>query len=791
MLKHNLLVIYRSFKRYKNTFFINLIGLSTGLACAFLIYMWVQDERSFDKFHTQGEQLFRIMAHHQQTDATKTQPDVPGLLAPALKADFPEVENAVSTSSGSVKASEIISVASADKRFKVPARFASRDFFKIFSYELLEGDKDRVLTDKSAVVISESLAQKLFGSAANAPGKSLDWEVSGLQNKVTVTGVFRDVPPNSSEVFDLVLAFDFFEQEVIGKYAHWRNYYAYAYVTLKKGTDLAAFNQKIKNYVKTKAEDSRIALFAVPYSDTYLYGKYENAVQAGGRIEYVRLFSLIALFILAIACINFMNLATARSARRSKEVGIKKAVGAGRGALVRQFLGESLLMTGTSFAVALLLVWLLLPQFNQLTGKQLALRFDAGFMLSTLGIALITGLVAGSYPAFYLSRFNPAGILKSKIKTSAGERWVRQGLVIFQFCISLVLILGVTIIYRQIEFVQNKNLGFDKENVLSFDLAGKANENREAFFAEMQQIPGVASASVAGFSLGKGGWTQGIDWDGKPPGSDFTFHEVRVGAGALETLGVPLAEGRSFSKNFGTDKTGIIFNEAAIKLMGIQNPIGKTVRHYSGEKQIVGVAKDFHFNSLHEAIKPLFFLYEPAQATQALVKITPGSERETLARLSAFYEKFNPGFAFEYTFMDQDYQALYESERRVSVLSRFFAGLAILISCLGLLGLAVFTAEQRTKEIGIRKVLGASVAGITGLLAKDFLKLVVVAIVIASPLAYFFMDKWLSDFAYRVDIQWWTFVVAGLAAVTIAFLTVGFQSVKAALANPVKSLRSE
>jgi ABC-type antimicrobial peptide transport system permease subunit len=765
--------------------------LSAGLACTLLIYLWVQDERGFDKFHAQGDRIFRVMANHKHTDGTNTQPDVPGLLAPALKAEFPEVEKAVSTSTGGVKGSQTMLISTEDKHYKVPGRFASQDFFNIFSYDLVVGNKDQVLADKNAIVISESLAQKLFGTTENVIGKSLEWEIFGQMGKVAVSGVFRDVPPNSSEVFDFVLSFDYYEKEFYGQYAHWRNYYAYSNLLMKKGTDIAAFNAKILNFMKTKAEDSNITLFVEPFSENYLHGKYVNGKKAGGRIEYVRLFSLIALFILAIACINFMNLSTAKSASRGKEVGVKKVVGAQRITLIRQFLGESMLMVFGALVVAILLTKLLLPQFNLMTGKQISLQFNADFLLPMFGITFLTGLVAGSYPAFYLSNFKPISILKNKIKASTGELWLRKGLVVFQFGISLVLIVGVVVIYQQIEYVQNKNLGFDKNNLLQFEIQGKMGENREAFFSEIRQIPGVVNASSSGFRLGKGSWTQGVQWEGKAPDADFSFHQVFVDAGTVETLGLQMAEGRSFSKEFGTDKTGMIFNESAIKIMGLKDPVGKTIHHYTGDKQIVGVVKDFHFGSLRRSITPLFFLFEPKKSTHALVKIADGRERETIASMAVFIEKFNPGHAFDFTFMDQDYQAFYESERRVSVLSRFFAGLAILISCLGLFGLAFYTAEQRRKEIGIRKVLGASVVGITSLLAKDFLKLVVVAIVIASPVAYWAMDQWLSDFAYRIDIQWWVFIVAGMVAGAIAFLTVGFQSVKAALANPVKSLRSE
>ena len=792
MFQHNLRLIVRNFSRFKSTFFINLAGLSTGLACALLIFLWVNDELQFDKFHEKGSQLYRVMALHKHTDVTNTQPDVPGLLAPALKADFPEVETAVPTMSGSVNGMEIFTVSADEKYVKAPGRFAGEGFFDIFSYPILDGDKTKMLAGKNSIVISESLAKKLFGSRENIIGKTMKWELYGYTNQVAITGIFQDVPANSSEQFDFVMPFKAFEGELMEpKYVHWHNYYAYCYLTLKKGTDVVALNDKLKGYVDKKAEGSNVSIFLQPYSENYLYGKFESGVQAGGRIEYVRLFSLIALFILAIACINFMNLSTAKSSRRGKEVGVKKAVGASRSSLVGQFLGESMAMAFLSLFVAVILVEVLLPQFNQITGKQLSLHYTAGLLLPVLCITLLTGLLAGSYPALYLSGFNPANVLKGKIKASVGELWVRKGLVVFQFGISLVLIVAVMVIYKQIEFVQNKNLGFNKDNVLSIEMQGKVNEQKETFLNEVRNVPGVVSAAGTGLQIGQGSWTGGIQWEGKAPDGDYIFQEVRTGSDAIETLGIQVLEGRSFSNQYGRDSSGIIFNEAAIKLMGLNDPIGKTVRHYTGEKQIIGVVNDFHDNSLHEAIKPLFFLYMPAEATYALVKIEAGKERETLALLEGFYKKFNPGYPFQFTFLDQDYQALYESERRVSALSRYFAGLAALISCLGLFGLATFAAEQRTKEIGIRKVLGATTAGIVSLLSKDFLKLVLIALAVASPLAYFFMEKWLQAFAYHIDITWWVFGLAGMMAVLVAFLTVGFQSVKAALANPVKSLRSE
>lgn len=788
MLKNYFKIAWRNLLRNKVFSFINITGLATGLACAFLIYLWVNDELNIDKFHAKDSQLYLVMANHTHTDFIQTIPGVPGLLAPAMKAELPEVENAVNTTAWL----EDFMVSIEEKHINAKGRFVGAEFFDVFSYDLIQGAKNQIFADKNAIVISESLAKKLFNTTDHIIGKPLEWQSSEKKNKGFITGVFKDAPASASEQFDLLLPFSYFEAEVMtAQYVHWYNYYAYTYLILKKGTDIAAFNAKIKDFITQKAEGSIVTLFVKPYSENYLYGKYENGVQAGGRIEYVRLFSIIALFILIIACINFMNLSTAKSSRRMKEVGIKKTLGAGRFSLIYQYLGESLLISFLALIIAIVLVEIFLPQFNIITGKRLSLHYNIEFILPVLGITNLTGIIAGSYPALYLSSFNPVNVLKGKLKASFGELWVRKGLVVFQFCISMILIVAVMIIYKQISFIQNKNLGFDKDNVINFEMRGKVKDKKETFLTEVKKIPGVRSAAETGFKVGDNSWTQGVNWEGKAPEADYVFEEVMTGNYMIETLNISMIEGRSFSEEFGADSMSIIFNETAIKIMGLKDPIGKTIRHYTGNKQIVGVMKDFHTNSLHDPIKPLFFLYRPAETTHIIIKIEAGKERETLARLQDFYQKFNTGYAFDYTFLDQDYQALYEAEQRVSTLSKYFAGLAILISCLGLFGLAAFAAEQRSKEISIRKVLGATTAGIVSLLSKDFLKLVFISLLIAAPIAWYLMHKWLENFAYHIKINWWVFAMAGGAAIFIAFMTIGFQSLKAAISNPVESLRNE
>lgn len=788
MLQNYFKIAWRNLLKNKVFSFINIIGLATGLACAFLIYLWVNDEWNVDKFYEKDSQLFLVMANHKHTDVIQTIPNVPGLLAPAMKAELPEVESAVNTTGW---IDEFI-VSTQDKHINAQGRYAGTSFFDVFSYKLIEGNKDQVLADKNAILISESLAKKLFNTTSNIIGKSLEWQTSEQKNTVFISGVFKDLPANASEQFDLLLPFNYFEEELMPvQYRHWYNYYAYTYLILKKGTNIKAFNDKIKDFIAKKAEGSIVTLFVKPYAENYLYGKYENGVQAGGRIEYVRLFSIIALFILIIACINFMNLSTAKSARRSREVGIKKTLGAGRFSLIYQYLGESLLIAFLAFIIAIVLVEIFLPQFNLITGKKLTLYGNEALILPLLGITILTGIIAGSYPAFYLSGFNPVNVLKGKLKASIGEVWVRKGLVVFQFSISIILIVAVMIIYKQIEYIQNKNLGFDKDHIINLEMRGEVREKKETFLTEAKKIPGVINAASTSLKIGGNSWTQGVNWEGKKPDEDYLFEEINTGDNTIETLGITMVQGRAFSKAFGMDSTGIIFNEAAIKTMGLKDPIGKTIRHYTGNKQIIGVVKDFYTNSLHEQVKPLFFLYKPEETTSIIIKVEAGKERETITHLQNLYQQFNPGYAFDYTFLDQDYQALYEAENRVSTLSKYFAGLAILISCLGLFGLAAFAAEQRNKEIGIRKILGATTGGIVELLSKDFLKLVFIALLIACPVAWYLMHKWLTNFAYHIEINWWIFVAAGGGTVLIAFMTVGFQSVKAAIVNPVESLHSE
>lgn len=789
MLKNYFKLAWRNLVKDRRFAFLNLIGLSTGLACALMIYIWVQDERGIDKFFKKDATLFQVLENRVQASGIWTAKSSPAPMPQALVKDMPEVEYAAYVS----PAREFTLSVKNERNIRTNGKHADKDFFNMFSYELIAGNADQVLKDPTSIVLSDVLAKKLFGTTENVVGKTVDFQ---HEQQFVVSGVFKSPGAQASEQFDFVLPVRILGM-VKRNAEEWGNTGFYTFLTLKPGTDVDKFNAKIANYIKVKTnnEITYRTPFIQRYSENYLHGRYENGIQVGGRIDYVRLFSLIAIFILVIACINFMNLSTAKASGRAKEVGIKKAMGAGRGVLVLQYLGESMVMAFASLLLAVFLVILFLPVFNSITGKQLSLfRFDISLILTAVGITLFTGLVAGSYPAFHLSGFKPVTVLKGKIKGSAGELFVRKGLVVFQFSLSIILIVAVLVIYRQISFIQTKNLGYDKEHIITFVKEGKLSDDavHERFLSQVKEIPGVSSASDMGHGLtGHASGTSDVIWEGKDLKDETEFEVMRVNYDLLKTLDIQMKEGRDFSRDFGTDSSMLIFNEAAIKFMGMKDPIGKQVELWGEKMHIGGVAKDFHFESLHEKVKPLFFILSPDNTNRFLVKVETGREKAVIAKLEELYLQTNPGFSFSYKFMDDRYQSLYAAESQISQISRYFAGLAILISCLGLFGLAAFTAQRRNKEIGIRKVLGATVSTIVMMLSKDFLRLVLIAMVIAFPLAWWATTQWLKGFAYSIHLNAGVFLIAGVAVILLTLLTISFQSVKAALANPVKSLKSE
>ena len=788
MFKHNFLIIFRNLRRNKSSFFINLIGLSSGLACALLIYLWVNDELKTDKFNENDELLYQVLTTHPNEDGIDTWRTGPIPLAPALLEEIPEIEYAVNSSP--VQQDFILS--NGEQNFDASGIFADENFFKIFSYEFLQGNRSTVLDGKSSVVITEKMALMLFHTTDNIPGRTISWQNQDKKGDVVVTGVLKDIPANSSEQFDFAMSFEVFK-ELVGSYATWGNNQAQIYLQLKQGTNVSALNDKIVDFIKTKGNIPDVTLLLQKYSDGYLYNRFEDGKQAGGRIEYVRLFSIIVIFIIVIACINFMNMSTAKAFRKIKEVGIKKTIGAKRGSLVLQYLGESLFITFFAFLLASVIVILFLPQFNEITGKQLSFGFDQRLIFVSITILVLTGLFAGGYPALYLSGFRPAVVLKGKLDSSSGELFIRKGLVVFQFVLSTLLIVSVLVVYKQVELIQIKNPGFNRDNIVQFNLKGKLSENSQSFLSEIRKISGVKhAATMWGSIVGQTGVTQGsFDWEGKDPNAAVAFSHFGIGDDMLELLGIEMKSGRAFSSDYGNEENKIIINEAGINVMGLTDPVGKTFNLWGTNYEIIGVAKDFNFRSFHENIKPFFFRYKPEDAEKILVKIEAGREKETIETIQKLYKSFNPGYVFNYSFLSDEYQKQYAAEQRISILSKYFAGLAILISCLGLFAMSTFTAERRTKEIGIRKVMGSNEVGIAKLLSGEFTKAVTVAIGIAIPIAYLVTHRWLESFAYKTTLSWWIFALAGLLTLGIAFLTVSWQSWRAATRNPVEALRYE
>jgi predicted permease len=788
---------WRSLSKDRQFTLLNLVGLATGLACTLLIWLWVSDERSIDRFNDKDDRLYEVLRNSPNGDGTfSTWPVTPGILASSMAAAFPEIESAVPTrEEGTDIVAGIDSGGSANglsgKHTRARMSLVGKDFFKVFSYRFLEGDRATALNDPSGAVISDKLAMRLFNTTKGVVGRRIEWGTEGYRGPYAVAGVFEAPPANATDQYELLLPYSIYEKKEAEDVANWGSNGVVTYLLLKEGTNVTQFSAKIKDYASSRQKWEG-DMFLQKYSDRYLYNRYEDGKAIGGRIAYVKLFTIIALFVLVIACINFMNLSTARASGRMKEVGVRKVIGARRSSLILQFMAESVMMAFLSLLLAILLVSLLLPAFRSITGKELHLVLNTQLIITACCLTLVTGLIAGSYPALYLSGFRPVAVLKGKLAASMGETLIRKGLVVFQFAVSVILIITVVIVYRQMDLIQTANLGYNRDHVLHFSTEGKKQGGEEAFLTTVRNIPGVVSASSMSGDM-TGGYSQGgsnIDWKGKYPKEVVEFEGLDLNYGMIEMLGMQMKEGRPFSAAFGSDTAAVIFNEAAIAAMRLKDPVGQVVTVWRQKMKIIGVVRDFHYESMYTKITP-FFLRCSQDNNYVYVKLKAGRERETMARLEAAYKQFHQGLAFEYRFLDEDYQALYASEQRVSVLSRYFAGIAVLISCLGLFGLAAFTAQKRQKEIGIRKVVGATAPDVVLLLSRDFLRLVLVAILIAFPVAGWSMHQWLKGFAYRVEIGSLVFVIAGGSMLVITLVTISFQAIKAAIANPVEGLRAE
>ncbi|MEM1325740.1 MAG: ABC transporter permease [Bacteroidota bacterium] len=777
-------ITLRNFLKQKFSSIINIVGLTVGLTCAFFIYLWVQDEYSVDKFHDKDDRLYQVMTLQKYPSGLSVSDGTPGLLGEALTTDFPDIKYAATTSW------IFPSLLSYDNTFlRKDGYHVGKDFFNMFSYPLLIGDPNMVLDDPTSICISRDLANNFFGSIDNAMGKVIRY---GEDRNFTVSGVFENISNKSTYIFDFVLPLQDFLDEAVWP-TIWSNSGPPTYVVLQEGADAESTTEKIAGYVKSKVADSNQTLFLKKYSEQYLQGRYDNGLPDGGRIDYVRLFSVIAIFILLIACINFMNLSTARASKRAQEVGIRKAIGAGRGRLIRQYIGESVLTAAVAMVLSFVLVLIFLSPFNTITGKSIELALTPELIGVSIATVLLTGLLAGSYPAFYLSHFRPVQVIKSEIKNSVGEVWARKGLVVFQFTITIMLLVGVVVIHKQTQYLNSKSLGYNRDNVIFFQQDGGIFERSKTFFNELRNIPGVVHAGGVNHSmLGSFSSNPELEWEGKAPDEQVVFERFFVDYDFYETMKFQMEEGRWFDKAMSTDSSKLIINEAAAAAMGfsVEEAMGQQITLWEGAQfEVIGVLEDFHYTSLHEPVKPAYFRLQ--FTGNAAVRLEAGREAEAIAGIQSLYEKFAPGFIFDYTFLDQSYQALYESEQRVSTLSSYFAGFAIIISCLGLFGLATFTAERRIKEIGIRKVLGATTSNLVLLISKDFIGLVVVAIIIGLPLAYYFMQDWLTRFAYPIDLSFWIFLGAALISLVIAGLTVGSQALRAASVNPARSLKSE
>ncbi|MEZ4811166.1 MAG: ABC transporter permease [Allomuricauda sp.] len=793
MIRTHLKIAWRNLKRNPMFSLINILGLSTGLASAFLIFFWVTDEMMVDKFHENDANLYQILMKSEENGALRIHEGTQGPLAEAMEKDLPEVEQAA-TVMNLAKEGMAITFSNDENVFKTEGLFASANFFDMFSFPLIRGSVKQVLADKDAVVVSESFALKLFGSVDKALNSPIKYNFIGREHTGNIAGIFKDVPANSTMKFNFVGTKKKLIEDIWTNGKVWWNTGPQTYLLLKPNVDKAAFDKKIRRFIDKYHDSNTFDLFTRQYSEAYLKGNYVDGVQSGGRITYVRLFSFIAILVLLIACINFMNLSTARVTRRFKEIGIKKTVGSTKKTLVFQFLTESIFLTLLSFLVAITMVFLLIPAFNFITGKALDLHLMFQNAPVLILATLLTGLISGSYPAFYLSGFSPLATLKGTFKGHGGELFTRKGLVVFQFMASLVLIIAVLIINDQLNFALTKPIGYQKDNIVQIDLEGRAYDNAPFLFDEIKKIDGVESVGGLSQSIVRedgGSSTYGIDWPGKAEDMEIDFIIRNVDENLIQTLNIPIMEGQPFSNDVGSPESYVIFNEEAIQQMGLEDPVGKKINLWGEDKTILGVMKDFHTASVMQPISPVVFIYSPKNLLLGMVRIKPGSEVKTIENMEQLYTRYNPGYNFNFTFQDQMFNAQYFSEQRILKLSKYFAFLAIFISCLGLLGLAAFNNELRIKEIGIRRVLGSSSLAILRLLFLDFIKLVLLSILIASPIAWYLMQGWLEQFAYRIDMRWTVFVVAGMVTVLIAMATVSFQAIKAVSANPIKSLRTE
>jgi len=780
MFKNYLTIAFRNIKAHKGISFINVAGLALGMTCCILILLWVQDELSYEQFYKNADSIYRVNKKYQMGTETGYNPSTPYPLAYAAKQKFAEIKEATRYSRRSTLFKYEDNVFT-ERR----VCFTDTSFFKIFASQFVAGNPKSALSNPNSIVITEDMGNKYFGGSSPM-GKTFTVDNS---EEFTVTGVVQNIPANSDLQFDFFMPISFVLRPGDGD--NWGAHWLGTYVLLHQNAYTNELEQNLSALIKEHLPEEKISLVLQPLKNTHLYsidGKMEG-------MKYVYFFSIIAIFILVIACINFMNLATARSSKRAKEVGLRKVVGANRMQITRQFFAESVLYTVFALAVAFVLVELIRPAFNDLTGKSLA--FDYSNYKLIIGLTLIvvfTGLLSGSYPALYLSSFRPIKVLKGSSRNVAGSKKnFRKTLVVIQFSLSIILMIGTGIIYSQLKFIQNRDLGYNEENLVYLSMNRELRDKYDVVQRELLQHPDIQCVTrTSELPTDINSIVRGIVWEGKetPEGAAFGF--AAVDYDYFETLKMEMAQGRAFSKKFPTDTSNYILNEKAISIMGMDSPIGmQFTLDEDTDGKIVGVVKDFHFLPLTYEMEPLALMILPGFYRQVLIRINSNNITKTISYMEKTWKKFVPGFPFEYHFLDEQFDRLYSNELRAGKLFRYFVILAIFISCLGLFGLASFTAEQRTKEIGVRKVLGATVFNICFLLSKEFTKWVLLANIIAWPVAYYAMNNWLQSFAYKIDIGLLPFLLSAALALVIALITVSYQAVKAAVAKPIEALRYE
>lgn len=785
MIKNYFRIAWRNLQRSRFFAALNIAGLAFGMAVCLFILCWVADEYSVDKFHANGANIYRL---HVNADwgGLRTMSVTPVVLGDEVKRSFPEI-----TANVQVRALEDVMLFKTNGKSSMEKSviYVSPNFLQEMDFPLVAGDKRTALTQPNSIVLTEALAKKYYGDS-DPVGQIIKLDNG---NTLQVTGVVKQPPANSSLSFNFIIPI-----AVSIKDDPWLlrpgSYSIFNYMVIRPGTDIKQLTAKIQQNYQRLNPTQKNELWLQPFEDTYLYGKYENGKIAGGRIEYVRLFFITALIVLAIACINFMNLSTAQASRRAREVGVRKSLGATRSSLMLQFTGEAMLMAAIAAVLAGTVVWLLMPFFNNFTGKHIIFTIPliGKYMLGLLLVTLVTGVLAGSYPAFVLSRFLPVKVLKGDLSSSGGASLLRKNLVVIQFVLSFVFIVGSVVIYSQMKYIYHRNLGVDRENVMYTVLDKGFLANQTAMEQSLAQLPQVKSFTYSNFiPLSVGGSSADLSWEGKPDQLVVNTAPLTIGYDYLKTLGMTLKEGREFSPDFASDTNVYMINETAARVMGMTNPVGKEIEFWRGKAKIIGVVKDFHFASMRENINPMVMMLQRSDNNYMLLRLAKGDVATEIAAVENVFRKLNPEYPLEYHFLDETFDNMYRSETMLKKLAEVFAIVAVLISCLGLFGLSVFTAEQRKKEIGIRKILGASVLNVTTLLSREFLLLVLLGILVATPLSWYLMHNWLSGFVYHVNLSVWIFIMAGALAMIIALTTVSFQSIKAALANPVQSLKSE